>query len=168
MRANPYSNPSGLPDYEARAAERRNIRGRMQQGVWIVVERYDWVRTKNEDDEKWRGRGTRRSYFVRLLRSLVSCSEIEIMRHRLLGIVIGSRATAVAIIFHYYCYRSAYSALSPAPALPFRLPSTPTDTVTTCGVLRRGIEITRVNLTFDLISECTFVITRGPDHPAVR
>ncbi|KYQ59732.1 hypothetical protein ALC60_01116 [Trachymyrmex zeteki] len=28
------------------------------------------------------------------------------MRHRLLGIVIGSRATAVAIIFHYYCYRS--------------------------------------------------------------
>lgn len=61
------------------------------------------------------GRGEEgRSYFVRLLRSLVSCLEIEIMRHRLLGIVIGSRATAVAIISHYYCYRSP----CPTPPLP--------------------------------------------------
>jgi len=59
MRANPYSNPWGLRDYEGRAAERRNIRGRMQQGVRIAAERYDWVRTKNEDDEM-RGRGERR------------------------------------------------------------------------------------------------------------
>ena len=61
----------------------------------------------------------RRSYFVRLLRSLVSCLEIEIMRHRLLGIVIGSRATAVAIISHYYCYRSP----CPTLPLPFHLSS---------------------------------------------
>ncbi|KYM87495.1 hypothetical protein ALC53_03394 [Atta colombica] len=73
------------------------------------------------------------------------------MRHRLLGIVIGSRATAVAIIFHYYCYRSAF--LTMPPGLAFFLLLPPTDIVTTCGVLHRRIEITRVNLTFDLISE---------------
>ncbi|KYN05067.1 hypothetical protein ALC62_04055 [Cyphomyrmex costatus] len=75
------------------------------------------------------------------------------MRHRLLGIVIGSRATAVAIIFHYYCYRSAFPTMPPPPGLAFFLLLPPTDIVTTCGVLRRRIEITRVNLTFDLISE---------------
>lgn len=94
---------------------------------------------------------------MRLLRSLVSCLEIEIMRHRLLGIVIGSRATAVAIIFHYYCYRSAFPTMPPPLGLAFFLLLPPTDIVTTCGVLHRRIEITRVNLTFDLISECAYL-----------
>lgn len=61
MRANPYSNPSGLRDYEVRATKR--IRGRMQQGVQIVAERDDWVRTKNEDDDEEGGeRGVRISW----------------------------------------------------------------------------------------------------------
>lgn len=101
----------------------------------------------------------RRSYFVRLLRSLVSCLEIEIMRHRLLGIVIGSRATAVAIISHYYCYRSP----CPTLPLPFHLSSLSSrcpsaDIATIRGVLDRPMEITSVNLTLDLVSECAFVV----------
>ena len=81
------------------------------------------------------------------------------MRHRLLGIVIGSRATAVAIISHYYCYRS------PCPTLPLpfhlsslfsRCPSA--DIATIRGVLERPMEITWVNLTLDLVSECAFVV----------
>lgn len=79
------------------------------------------------------------------------------MRHRLLGIVIGSRATAVAIIFHYYCYRSVFPAMPSPPGLAFFLLLLPTDIVTTCGVLHRRIEITRVNLTFDLILECAYL-----------
>jgi len=55
MRANPYSNPLGLRDYEVRAMERYDIRGRMQQGVRIVAERDDWVRTKNKDDDEEEG-----------------------------------------------------------------------------------------------------------------
>lgn len=104
-----------------------------------------------------RGEGGGRSYFVRLLRSLVSCLEIEIMRHRLLGIVIGSRATAVAIISHYYCYRSP----CPTPPLlssPSLFPCSTTDIATIRGTLGRPMEITRrVNLTLDLVSECASV-----------
>jgi len=43
--------------------------------------------------------------------------------------------------------------MPPPPGLAFFLLLPPTDIVTTCGVLHRRIEITRVNLTFDLISE---------------
>lgn len=94
----------------------------MQQGVQIAAERYDWIRTKNEDDEMTEERNEAFVFREAAIRSLVSCSEIEIMRHRLLGIVIGSRATAVAIIFHYYCYRSAYPALPPSLARSRSLP----------------------------------------------
>lgn len=107
------------------------------------------------------GRGGR-SYFVRLLRSLVSCLEIEIMRHRLLGIVIGSRATAVAIISHYYCYRSP----CPTPPLPHPLPPFPsptTDIATIRGTLGRPMGITlRVNLTLDLVSRPSILFRFGP------
>lgn len=132
-----------------------------------------WIATAVEGDsrdeewlgshEEWRwwrdegivgGRGGR-SYFVRLLRSLVSCLEIEIMRHRLLGIVIGSRATAVAIISHYYCYRSP----CPTPPLPspslFPSFSLLDDRYCDDSRYDRPMEITpRVNLTLDLVSEC--------------
>jgi len=70
------------------------------------------------------------------------------MRHRLLGIVIGSRATAVAIIFHYYCHRSARSpSASPHPLSLATTPpaAVPTDIVTTCGVLGRRIETDKFN-----------------------
>lgn len=117
---------------------------------------------------------------MRLLRSLVSCLEIEIMRHRLPGIVIGSRATAVAIIFHYYCYRSAFPA---SPHLSSRIHSLspflsslrPPRTVEIycddlrCTSPRRRIEITRVNSTFFSRSHFGMcvpsgVITRRPDR----
>jgi len=46
--------------------------------------------------------------------------------------------------------------MPPPPGLAFFL-LLPTDIVTTCGALHRRIEITRVNLTFDLISECAYL-----------
>lgn len=83
------------------------------------------------------------------------------MRHRLLGIVIGSRATAVAIISHYYCYRS------PCPTPPLlSSPPLPRSFPARRPILRRfavrsadrPMEITRrVNLTLDLVSECASV-----------
>lgn len=139
----------------------------MQQGVQIAAERYDWVRTKNDDDEMTEAGGTRRSYFVRLLRSLVSCSEIEIMRHRLLDIVIGSRAAAVAIIFHYYCYRFRSTSLHLSPFLPPPRPPRSIDDVTDVVAPGQRIETTRVNLTFHLIPEC-ILRDYADDHRAIR
>lgn len=36
----------------------------MQQGVQIVAERDDWVRTKNEDDDEGEGKGEGNEAFV--------------------------------------------------------------------------------------------------------